>query len=596
MRPLISRREMLATPLALAGCATGNPYFGNTAVPHRQSLTFALGLEPETLDPAKSAGGFELYVLPSLFEGLITYHPRTLEPAAALATHYEVDENAMRFTFYLRGHPNPRGSRLPNTDTLANQYRNGEMDEDFSRGHRSPPDHVPARWSDSRVINAPDFVYSWRRLIDPSTAAPYAYLLQYVRNAREIQEGKRAPDDLGVRALDPFTFQVDLASPTPFFLALVGQQVFAATPQHAIVAARHRRPQEDWTSPRNIVTSGPFTLKAWRPYEYLQLGKNPEYYEAGLVALQDLRFLSGLDTTAIVNLYKTGEAHAMPGERLTPLFTPLLEGKLDFHIAPAVFSVWSWMNTKRPPFDDVLVRYAVNMAVDKTSVVNVCGAGRTENRAIVPPMPGYQPPEQVLVTVNGRTYNVLAHDPQGARALMAASRYGSGAGRNGTTLTIDYLSASLPLDKLFALILREQLREVLNIDLRLVTKEFNVALQSIFSLEYNGLASGGDWGTYVDPAYFLDIFVSGSARNGSGWSDPQFDVMLAEANSTLDPAARMRRLSKCERYMLAAMPVLPMFNNTWSYLQKPFVRGLTANALDLHPFKYAWIDTKWRPS
>jgi oligopeptide transport system substrate-binding protein len=99
---------------------------------------------------------------------------------------------------------------------------------------------------------------------------------------------------------------------------------------------------------------------------------------------------------------------------------------------------------------------------------------------------------------------------------------------------------------------------------------------------------------YVDPTTFLGMFVTASG-GGTGWADGNYDAMLTNANSTLDPIGRMRKLSQCEHYLLSAMPVLPLLNNTWTYLRKPFVRGLTGNVLDVHQFKYAWIDTTWRP-
>jgi oligopeptide transport system substrate-binding protein len=546
------------------------------------------------MDPAKYEEESELFILPCLFEGLITYHPQTAEPTAGLATHYEIDEDGLRFTFYLHGHPNPRGVRLPNTDSLRSQYRAGQLNEDFSRGRIAPPDRIPARWSDGQTITAYDFVNSWRRVIDPVTAAPLAYLLYYVRHGREIYRGKRAPEDLGVRTPDAFTFQVDLETPTPFFLALVGNPALAATPRRAIEAAKRRGSEAEWTLPSNIVTSGPFVLRDWRSNERVVLIKNPLYYEADLVALEEITFLPIRRSATIVNLYKTGQAHSMPGDRLPVHFLPVLNGKRDFHMEPAVFGIWSYFNTRRPPFDDVLVRYAVNMAVDKNQFVKVLGGGRTEAKTFVPPMPGYEPPAEVFVTVRGRTYNILAHDPEGARALLASSQYGASVERSGRTIRTEFLYAEFPLVTLYAVMMQQQLREILNIDLALVPKERRAVSQKITDLKYSGLAHGGDSGMYVDPTTFLGMFVTASG-GGTGWADGNYDAMLTNANSTLDPIGRMRKLSQCEHYLLSAMPVLPLLNNTWTYLRKPFVRGLTGNVLDVHQFKYAWIDTTWRP-
>ena len=578
MRAPISRRGVIAAPILLVGCRKRSEYFGNTAAPPRQTLKFALGPEPDGLDPAGFNGGSEQYILPSLFEGLISYDPRTLEPAAGLATHYVINRDDTRLTFFLRGHPNPRGVRLP------------RMTQTEAGGATPLSDRNPARWTDGAPITANDFVYSWRRVIDPATAAPFAYVLYYVRNGREIQRGHKAAEHLGVRAVDDFTFEVELERPSPLFLKLTGSIALSAVPRLAIEAAKRSGTEAKWVQPENIVSSGAFLLKEWRPYDRLVLGRNPAYYEAGLVSLDEVQFFSVERPSTIVDLYQACEVHTMPGERIPVQFGSLLEGRRDFHVAPAVFGVWALMNTRRPPFDDPLVRYAVNMAIDKRLLATVLGSHRVPAKGFVPPMPGYPNPENVLVEVNGHVYNVLEHNPEAARALLATSRYGSG-GR----LKLRYLSASLPLSSMISLMLRQQLGEVLGAELAIDVQETNVANRNESELNYEGLADGGDWGTYVDPTFFLDRYVSGSGSNCTGWEDPRYDAMLAEANSTLDAGERMRKQAECERYVIRSMINLPLFYNTWSCLQKPFVRGLPSNLVDYRLFKYASIDTNWRP-
>jgi oligopeptide transport system substrate-binding protein len=248
------------------------------------------------------------------------------------------------------------------------------------------------------------------------------------------------------------------------------------------------------------------------------------------------------------------------------------------------------MNTTRPPCDDPLVRYAINMAVDKQRFTQVLGAGRLPAKGFVPPLPGYVTPENVPVEIGGRIYNVVDHNPEAARTLLASSRYGSAG-----PLKLRYLSASLPLSSVISLLLRQKLSEVLGAEVTIYEQEPNAANQTEAHLAYDGLADGGDWGPYVDPAYFLDKYLSDAGNNCTGWRDTRYDTMVAEANSTLDPAERLRKQAECERYALRSMPILPLWYNTWSYLQKPFVRGLPPNLLDIRLFKYASIDTNWRP-
>jgi ABC-type oligopeptide transport system substrate-binding subunit len=156
------------------------------------------------LDPAQSAGGNGDSIVAALLDSLTNLHPVTLEPAASLATHYEVDSRGLRYTFFLRGHPHPRGVRLPNTASLP---------AEFSRGRRAPPDGIPALWSDNTPVTAHDFVYAWRRIVDPAAAAPLSFYLAPIGNAQEVTKGEKPLSALAVRAADEFAFQFDLTTP-----------------------------------------------------------------------------------------------------------------------------------------------------------------------------------------------------------------------------------------------------------------------------------------------------------------------------------------------------------------------------------------------
>ena len=133
----------IGSALTSSGCTTDSQYFGKTTPPSEQRLVFENTGEPETLDPTKTTYSNEISILPALFEGLVQYHPETLEPMAALATHYEKSAGGTRFTFYLRGHPRPQGIKLPNTDTLREEFLADKVKEDFARGKSAPPDNIP---------------------------------------------------------------------------------------------------------------------------------------------------------------------------------------------------------------------------------------------------------------------------------------------------------------------------------------------------------------------------------------------------------------------------------------------------------------------
>ena len=172
---------------------------------------------------------------------LVALDPLTLEPAAALATHYAVDTSGTRYTFFLRGHSRPRGIRLRDTDSLS-QW--------FSAGRKAPAERTPALWSNGSPATAHDFVYSWRRLADPATAAPMAFYLAPLANADEVTRGAKPPSMLAVHAIDDLTFEFEMVAPIPSFVKLLWQPLLAAVPRLSLEAAgQHGR--------ETFVSSGP---------------------------------------------------------------------------------------------------------------------------------------------------------------------------------------------------------------------------------------------------------------------------------------------------------------------------------------------------
>jgi ABC-type oligopeptide transport system substrate-binding subunit len=273
----------------------------------------------------------------------------------------------------------------------------------------------------------------------------------------------------------------------------------------------------------------------------------------------------------------------------------LRRDKSDFHITPSLGTYFYLINTKKPPFDNLLLRYALNMATDKEAITSFLAAGQTPATTLVPPIEDYRSPEGFAISIDGKSYTVLSYNPSAARELLAKAGFPNGADRGGRRLRIEIMFNTLEAHKQVAEIVQQQWRRNLNIDVTLVNQEWKVYLETLDNLHYNGVARRGWIGDYVDPNTFLDLFVTGSVNNGSGWTDPRYDAMLKDANSTTDPSERAKKLARCEEYLLKAMPFIPIYTYSWFYLRKPYVRGMEANLRDEHPFKYVWIDREWRP-
>ena len=545
--------------LALSACrssAADERYFGKTVPPADNRLTYEHVAEPETLDPTLATLTQEWTTIGALFEGLVASHPETLEPIAGIATHYEVNADSTQYTFFLRGHASPRGTRLPDTNSLPDEFRHG---------HKAAPAIKAAQWSDGRVLMARDFAFAWKRLLDPATASPN------VAYAKAVKD---------VRALDEFTFQVDLNSPTPFFLKILWQPFFGPLREDVVTPG--------WAARKQFVSNGPFRIREWKPYEKIVVEKNPFYYEADLVGLDELVFRPVSDPSSYVNVYKAGEADIIDGLNVPKFFLPALRGKRDFRQAPLFMNFSYSINVTKPPADNVLIRYALNMATDKAAIAELLGA--VPSKTFVASAPGYDPPAAVNVDVNGVTYDILKYDPAQAREILAHAGFPDGVGRDGTRLNIPIGFTNSPLRQIPEII-QQQWRDNLRIDVTPIMMENKVLYDSTVTLQYTGLLESSWFGTYLDPDSFLLRFPSDSLYNGTGFKDPDFDQLLQEANRTLDPAERMRKLAEVETQLLKGMPLIPVLYDTLSYLEKPYVRGMRPTPLGTPTcFKYVYID------
>jgi oligopeptide transport system substrate-binding protein len=521
-------------------------------------LIYDLGTEPGSLDAATSLAGSEAYVWPALFEPLLSRHPESMEPAAGLATHYEMDAGKTEITFFLRGHGSPSGSKLFGT----------------------PAKSEAALWDDGRPVTADDVVCNWQRLVDPANGSSYAVDLYPLANAKEINEGKAKVETLGAVADSPFTLRVTLKAPAAHFFKLATTEALAPVPRHAV--ERHGR---FWTRPGLMPSCGPFLLHEWKQYERLVLRKNPRYHGASRVQLDEIHFLPIVDGATGMNLYKAGNVYTMHGRALPPLWIPALRGRKDFYTTPAYRSLFYAFNTTKPPFDNVLVRYAFQMATNTQAVARFLEGGQTPARTVIPLFGGYPGIHSLLVEAGGRVWDVLSYDPPAARELLRIAK--------AEGLAVDLTFPDRTRSKEIAEILQGQWQANLGVRVKLMMVERNVWDQMAASVSYRGIIESGTGADYADPNGIFDIFTG--RVDGSGWGDAGFDQLIERANAELDTTERMRKLAACEERLLRAMPVLPLFFDSYCYLEKPYVRGMTKNVLGLPPFRTAWIDTNWRP-
>ena len=495
----------------------------------RADLVFLNGAEPETLDPALITGQPEGRIANALFEGLTSFDAAA-KPIPGVAERWEISAEGRVYTFHLRR---------------------------------------DARWSNGDPVTADDFVRSWRRTLDPATGSEYASQLYYLRGARDFNQGRVADfTQVGVRALDPATLEVTLENPTSYFLDLCAFVTLA--PVH--LASVERFP-DDWTKPGKLVSNGAYVLKEWRINDRIRLERNPHYWNRDRVAMKRVDVLPISKANTAFNFYAAGQADLLMDKGLVPnQLLDELKKRPDFHAAPFLGIYFLRFNCIRPPFNDPRVRKAFSLVIDKQLLVDkITRAGEKPTDSLTPPgTAGYQPPQG------------LARNPEQARQLLAQAGYPEGRGFP----RVSYLYSEGELNEGLAVEMQAMFQRELGVSISLQRQEWKVYLRSMASLDYD--ICRATWvGDYNDPNTFLGLFVTGDGNNRTGWGDPRYDALLAQAAREPDPARRFEILRQAERLLLnEAAPICPLYDYVGiQFYDSDRLGGIQANLLDEHPLK-----------
>ncbi|MEW6304378.1 MAG: peptide ABC transporter substrate-binding protein [Verrucomicrobiota bacterium] len=510
---------LLLCATLLAGCGSKEP---------RADITILNGPEPESLDPAIITGQPDARVVGALFEGLTRFNPRTAAPEPALAERWEISPDGTVYTFYLR---------------------------------------TNAVWSTGEPIVAEDVVYSWRRVLNPETASDYAGQLYFVKNAEAYNTGKlNDPTQIGVKALDAHRLHVELVGPTPFFLDLCAFRTLAIVPRKAIEAHGDR-----WLMTPPVPVSGPYELVHWRIQDKIRVRKNPRYWDVQSVRNELVDFLPVDSPNTALNLYLTGEADVIWDKGLVPTeLMDVLRERPDCHTFDYLGTYFVRCNLTRKPFDDVRVRKALALAIDKQRIVEkITRSGEKIASHFTPPgMPGYESPAG------------LGRDPELARRLLAEAGFPEGKGFP----TFQYLFNSNKMNEQIAVELQQMWQQELGIKMVLRQTEWKVWLAAQSALDYDTARSS--WiGDYNDPNTFLDMFMSNNGNNRTGWKSERYDQLVREANVQPDRAQRAALLKEAEAILVRdELPIIPLyFYAGVNFFDPRKIEGIYHNLLDEHP-------------
>ncbi|MEL7447333.1 MAG: peptide ABC transporter substrate-binding protein [Pseudomonadota bacterium] len=535
---MMSRRPQfliaLLAMLSLTLAACGERERDVDAATEQGILLYGNGSEPKSIDPHLVTGVTENKIIQSLIEGLISYHPDDdSEPYPGVAESWESNDDFTVWTFNLRD---------------------------------------DAKWTNGDPVVAGDFVYSWERILSPALGAEYAEMLYVVENAVAFHQGEITDfSQVGVKAIDDQTLEVRLKGPTPHFLLMLKHYSFyPVNPRVVEEFGGMTNRQSGWSTVENYVGNGAFKLKEWNTNDFLEVEKNPDYWDVENVALNGIRFFPIENLNTEFTAFQGGRLHVtyeIPADRI-----PGLRDSNDeaLRIDPYLGSYFYRVNVTREPFNDPRVREALSLAIDRNLIVErVSQGGQIPATGFVPDgISGYS------------TADVVSHNPARAKQLLADAGYPNGEGFPQAEILIN----TSENHRKIAEAIQAMWRQELGVEIGIYNQEWKVYLDSQSSLNFDISRSG--WiADYVHPMTFLEIFTSGNGNNDTGWENAQYDALIRQAQTVGSEEQRTALMQQAEAILLEELPVVPIYWYTRPRLIDPRVEGWNPKLLDNRPWK-----------
>ena len=430
-----------------------------------------------------------------------------------------------------------------------------------------------AKWSNGRPVTADDFVYSWRRKLDPATASDDTDPLKYIAGAAAFSEGKvKDPASVGVKAIDAHTLEVTLICSFPFWPAILASGAYLPVPREAIEA--HER---KWDRPGNIVTNGPYQLTELIERDRLVMTKSETYWDKDNVRIPRIIGYHAETEQSAAALYDTGQVQWSRSSVSPGTINANVKAKRpDLLIDPWLCIYYYMFRVDRPPFDNLLLRRAFNMAVNKQDLVTYVTQGMQL------PADGIVPGSfDDTIAYPGPAGD--GYDPQKARELLAEAGYPGGKGLEPVKIYYNTMESH----RLVAEFIARQLEENLGVKVEPQNMEWKSLLQKTRAGDFQLARLGA---CAVDaPLTFLENFQSTSPRNDMGWKNPEFDQRFETARcGTTTFKDALVATAKAEAKVIEELPVLPLYWYTRAYFRAPVLQGMEVHLEDFHPAKYMW--------
>ncbi|EGU45247.1 ABC transporter substrate-binding protein [Vibrio splendidus] len=522
----ITQALLLGAGLAVAASSTlsiAAEVPAGTELAKVQELVRGNGTEVATIDPHKSQGVPESHVIRDLLEGLVNQDGDG-NTIPGVAESWETTDNKT-FTFHLR---------------------------------------KDAKWSNGDPVTAQDFVYSWQRAVDPATASPYAWYVEYTKmaNAKDIVAGKKDKSELGVKAVDANTLVVELETAVPYFVMMMGHTTMK--PVHQATVEKYG---DQWTKPEHFVGNGAFSVDKWIVNERLVLKRNEQYWDNDKTILNKVTFLPIENQVAVMNRFLAGEidfTNELPIEHFKRLKKEHAE---DVSVAGNLCSYYYSFNTKKKPFDDVRVRQAISYAIDRNIVTDaILAQGQKPAYFLTPEITAGFNPELPA-------YGKMSQKERNAEAarLLAEAGYG-----RDNPLSFKLLYNTSENHKKIAVALGSMWKKTLGLSVTLENQEWKTYLSSKDSGDFE-VARAGWCGDYNEASSFLTLMKSNNTTGGVHYDSAAYDKIIDKALNSTSEEERKALYNEAEELLAKDMPIAPIYQYVKSRLVNPHVGGFPVN-------------------
>ena len=498
------------------------------------------GSEPQGLDPHIVTGVPEHHILISLCEGLTIPNPNPNDMngyMAGTAESWSISDDGKEYIFNINKN---------------------------------------AKWSNGDPVTADDFVWSWKRILTASLGSQYPDMLYYLEGAYEYHNGLIDDfDQVGVKSIDEHTLQVNLNNPTPFFLGLLSH--YSTWPVHKDTVLKFGDIDDrngEWTRPGNFVCNGPFQLKTWELNNKIVVEKNPHYYDASMVRLNEIHYYPVSNVMTEDRMFRAGQLHltsTLPSQKC-PIY---IEENPNLRIDPYMGTYFYRINTENEVLKDLKVRKALAYSIDRQLLVDkVTKCGQIPAYSFTPPgTNGYQPTTEI------------PFDPILAKSLLEEA----GFSEENPFPKLEILFNTNEDHRKLALAVQQMWQINLGIEVELVNQDWKVYLNREMIGDFQ-ISRAGWIGDYEDPNTFLDLMRPNRGNNKTGWENMEYDALVEKANTINNQAERYELLYKAEEILIENMPVIPLYTYVRAYQLSSDVKGFSPHILDHHHPKFIYLE------